>query len=143
MAAPTELSTRLQKMLHLNSSGSSIDAPASSSSVKKPLIEIVDDGPISPSTMDGDKQPNHTGSDDDDPPPITFHSNESTKHPQAVGALPKTSNLCLAEPSLAEQMMEHADRAAQAKKKEEDSKRQKNATKVSIFNYRSILNCSI
>lgn len=112
-----------------------IDAPASSSSVKKPLIEIVDDGPS--------KQPNHTGSDDDDPPPITFHSNESTKHPQAVGALPKTSNLCLAEPSLAEQMMEHADRAAQAKKKEEDSKRQKNATKVSIFNYRSILNCSI
>jgi hypothetical protein len=113
-----------------------IDAPASSSSVKKPLIEIVDDGPGSPSTMDVFQQPNHTGSDDDDPPPVTFHSNESTKHPQAVGVLPKASNLCLEEQSLAEQMMEHADRAAQAKKKEEDSKRQKNAAKVNKYSCR-------
>ena len=116
------LNSRLQEMLRINS-GSGSGSHASASSAKKPLVQVVDDAPT-PEDADSSNQES-----DDEPPPIAFHGIAGAATAQAVGA-----ETIAASPaaSLAEQMMSDADQAAEEQKKREDSKWQKNASKVRL-----------
>ena len=110
----SDLNSRLQEMLRLNISGT--DASASSSYTRKPLVEVVDSSA-------------QTAGDDDGPPPLFCSDGVPSFKPQPVSSA-KPSNEAASTMSLAEQMMSDANAAAREKTKEEDSKRQQNASKV-------------
>lgn len=134
MSASNEVSVRLQDMLRIESNNINDDTASSAPSVpRKPrcLIEVIENHQASAS--EGSESNRDRDADDDEqPPPIYFHGSSETHCKQQDDKPLKkaVSKPEMTKLSLAEQMMEHADRAAQLKKREEVSSRQKNATKV-------------
>ncbi|KAL3802251.1 hypothetical protein HJC23_001795 [Cyclotella cryptica] len=145
MMASNDLSARLQDMLRLKSINDDISSSASSAPSKpRRLIEVVGDHEASnkDSTANGSES-SVDGHDDDyePPPPIYFHGGSESSCPQQdvkpPPAVPVSPTL-----SLAEQMMEHANRAAQLKKHQEVSTREKCANKATFGVRKGFLNAT-
>ncbi|KAL7486593.1 hypothetical protein ACHAW6_012219 [Cyclotella cf. meneghiniana] len=131
-------------MLRIESNNINDDTASSAPSVpRKPrcLIEVIENHQASAS--EGSESNRDRDADDDEqPPPIYFHGSSETHCKQQDDKPLKkaVSKPEMTKLSLAEQMMEHADRAAQLKKREEVSSRQKNATKATFGVKKGFLN---